>query len=158
MIPHVRIRLHGYRSIVAGPSGAAEEGGSMSSWPNGIDAITLFVGDLVAAKDFYQRVFGLPVFFEDDDSAVFNFGNTVVNLLKEAAATELIETRSRGTSRRGIPAPVHDRGGRRGRDVRAPGLARRAVAEWPDGSPLGVCTASFMDPGGHIWEIAHRLT
>jgi len=29
--------------------------------------------------------------FEDDASAVFNFGNTVVNLLKSAAARELIE-------------------------------------------------------------------
>ena len=54
----------------------------MDSWPRGIGAITLFVEDLAAAKWFYKETFGLPVTFEDDDSAVFNFGNTIVNLLK----------------------------------------------------------------------------
>ena len=44
------------------------------SWPTGLFAITLFVEDLQAAKQFYLRVFGLPVVFEDDDSAVFKFG------------------------------------------------------------------------------------
>ena len=63
----------------------------MGSWPAGIDAITLFVEDLEAAKRFYQEVFGLPVKFEDDNSVVFEFGNTLVNLLKITAAPELIE-------------------------------------------------------------------
>ena len=49
----------------------------MGSWPKGISAITLFVEDLAAAKKFYREVFGLPVVFEDDDSAVFKFGNTL---------------------------------------------------------------------------------
>ena len=26
---------------------------------------------------------------------------------------------------------------------------------WPNGSAWGVRTASLVDPGGHIWEIAH---
>lgn len=63
----------------------------MSSWPTGIDAITLFVENLEAAKRFYSEVFGLPVKFEDDNSVVFEFGNTLVNLLKITAAPELIE-------------------------------------------------------------------
>ena len=63
----------------------------MGSWPGGISAITLFVEDLDAAKRFYGEVFGLPVAFEDDDSAVFKFGNTLVNLLKTTAAQGLIE-------------------------------------------------------------------
>jgi catechol-2,3-dioxygenase len=53
----------------------------MSSWPTGIDAITLFVEDLEAAKRFYSEVFSLPVKFEDDSSVVIEFGNTLVNLL-----------------------------------------------------------------------------
>ncbi len=52
----------------------------MSSWPRGIGAITLFVEDLEAAKRFYREVFGLPVMFADDNSAVFDFGNTIVHL------------------------------------------------------------------------------
>jgi catechol 2,3-dioxygenase-like lactoylglutathione lyase family enzyme len=63
----------------------------MSSWPTGIDAITLFVEDLEAAKRFYSEVFSLPVKFEDDSSVVIEFGNTLVNLLKTTAAPELIE-------------------------------------------------------------------
>ena len=63
----------------------------MASWPRGIGAITLFVEELDAAKEFYREVFGLPVAFEDDNSAVFNFGNTIINLLKTTAAQGLID-------------------------------------------------------------------
>ncbi|MGZ4486061.1 MAG: VOC family protein, partial [Nocardioidaceae bacterium] len=63
----------------------------MDPWPKAIGAITLFVEDLEATKQFYRQVFGLPVVFEDDNSAVFNFGNTLINLLKTTAAGELIE-------------------------------------------------------------------
>jgi predicted enzyme related to lactoylglutathione lyase len=66
-------------------------GAEGSSRPQGIGAITLFVEDLEATKRFYREVFGLPVAFEDDDSAVFDFGNTIINLLTTTAAGELIE-------------------------------------------------------------------
>src|SRR4051794_21206861 len=62
----------------------------MTSWVNGISAITLFQEDLDAAKRFYQDVFELPIQFEDEDSAVFRFGGTLVNLLKVSEAAELI--------------------------------------------------------------------
>src|SRR5678816_4799116 len=60
-------------------------------WPKRIGALTLFVEDLAAAKQFYGDVFGLPVLMEDPESVVFSFGNTVVNLLVSSAADELIE-------------------------------------------------------------------
>ena len=63
----------------------------MESWPKGISAITLFVEDLAATKQFYQEVFGLAVHYEDDASAVFNFGNTLINLLAVTEAHGLIE-------------------------------------------------------------------
>ena len=49
---------------------------SETKWPGAIAAVTLFVEDLPAAKRFYADVFGLPVSYEDDDSAVFTFGET----------------------------------------------------------------------------------
>jgi catechol 2,3-dioxygenase-like lactoylglutathione lyase family enzyme len=49
------------------------------AWPAGIAAITLFVEDLEEAKRFYSDVFQLPVFFEDDNSTVFKFGETLLN-------------------------------------------------------------------------------
>ena len=59
-------------------------------WPGNITAITLFVRDLTASKQFYMDVFGLPIVFEDDNSCVFDFGNTIINLLIETAAHDLI--------------------------------------------------------------------
>ena len=127
----------------------------MGSWPGGIGAITLFVEDLDAAKEFYGRVFGLPVMYEDENSAVFKFENTLINLLKTSAAVELID-----------PAPVANRdAGARAQftlevddvDAMCAELAERGVEllNGPLDRPWGIRTASFRDPGGHIWEIAH---
>ena len=67
----------------------------MSAWPGTIFAITLFAEDLEATKRFYREVFELPIEYEDDASAVFNFGNTLINLLTTTEAVGLI-----------APAPV----------------------------------------------------
>ena len=126
----------------------------MGLWPKGIGAITLFVEDLEATKQFYREVFGLPVTFEDDDSAVFDFGNTIINLLKTTAARELIDpavvaTREAG-SRLQLTIEVDDV------DAMCAELAARGVEllNGPMNRSWGVRTASFSDPGGHIWEIA----
>jgi catechol 2,3-dioxygenase-like lactoylglutathione lyase family enzyme len=63
----------------------------MDAWPKGVAAVTLFVEDLAATKQFYCDVFGLPVHFEDTQSAVFAFGDTLINLLQSSAAHELVE-------------------------------------------------------------------
>ena len=63
----------------------------MAIWPGPISAITLFAEDLAATKQFYIEVFGLPVFYEDPNSAVFKFGDTLINLLDVGEAPELIE-------------------------------------------------------------------
>jgi catechol 2,3-dioxygenase-like lactoylglutathione lyase family enzyme len=129
----------------------------VGTWPGQIDAITLFVEDLAASKEFYTTVFGLPVMFEDANSAVFDFGNAVINLLSVSAAHELIE-----------PAPVAAReAGSRLQltigvadvDALCAELATRGVEllNGPIDRPWGVRTACFADPGGHVWEIAHSL-
>jgi catechol 2,3-dioxygenase-like lactoylglutathione lyase family enzyme len=126
----------------------------MGEWPSGIDAITLFVEDLAATKQFYLEVFGLPVVFEDDDSVVFKFGSTLVNLLKATAARELIEpahvASSEAGSRLQFTIEVDDV------DAMCAQLTSRGVEllNGPMDRPWGVRTASFKDPGGHIWEIA----
>lgn len=125
-----------------------------NSWPKGIATITLFVEDLDAAKRFYRDVFGLPLAFEGDTSAVFDFGNTIINLLKITSAPELIEPavvapRDAG-SRVQLTIQVDDV------DAMCAELARRGVEllNGPMDRPWGIRTASFRDPGGHIWEIA----
>lgn len=129
-------------------------GSAVVAWPGGIGAITLFVDDLAAAKRFYLDVFGLPVRFEDDDSTVFDFGNTMINLLKTTAARELVEPAAvapRGAgSRLQLTIRVDDV------DAMCAELVRRGakLLNGPMDRPWGVRTASFVDPGGHIWEIA----
>ena len=126
-----------------------------AAWPGGIAAITVFVEDLAAAKRFYSDVFQLPLHFEDDNSAVFKFGDTLVNLLTTSQASELV-----------APAPVATPGegvrfqftlGVDDVDAMADALERRGVEllNGPMDRPWGLRTASFRDPGGHIWEIAH---
>ena len=52
----------------------------------GLGAITLFVEDLEHSRSFYEDVFGLPLTYQDEESAVFDFGNTSLNLLELPAA------------------------------------------------------------------------
>jgi catechol 2,3-dioxygenase-like lactoylglutathione lyase family enzyme len=122
-----------------------------------IGAITMFSEDLERSKSFYQDVFGLPVIFEDQNSAIFKLGGTVVNLLKIPAARELIEPgtvagRDAG-SRFQLTIDVDDV------DAVCAELARRGVTllNGPTDRVWGVRTASFTDPGGHIWEVAQSL-
>ena len=126
----------------------------MGSWPGRIGAITLFVEDLPATKRFYQEVFGLPVHFEDDVSAVFDFGGTLVNLLQATEAPELIEPAAVAPadvgSRFQFTLNVDDV------DATCAELTARGVEllNGPIDRPWGIRTASFRDPAGHIWEIA----
>ncbi|WP_394437334.1 VOC family protein [Streptomyces sp. SGAir0957] len=125
-----------------------------TAWPGKISAITLFAEDLEATKQFYRDVFRLPVAYEDDNSAVFSFGDTLINLLRTTAAHELI-----GPARVAAPdagsrvqftLPVDDV------DAMCKELTSRGVTllNGPMDRPWGIRTASFKDPSGHIWEIA----
>jgi len=122
-------------------------------WPSGLTAITLFVEDLAASREFYSAVFGLEPVFVDDTSTAFRFPNTIINLLQVAAADELIgpaEVGRAGTpSRLQLTIEVDDV------DATCALLAERGVEllNGPIDRPWGVRTASFRDPSGHIWEI-----
>jgi catechol 2,3-dioxygenase-like lactoylglutathione lyase family enzyme len=124
-------------------------------WPGGIAAITLFVEDVPAAKRFYSDVFRLPVHFEDDSSTVFKFGDTLVNLLQASEAHGLVAPARVANPDAGVrfqfTLAVDDV------DVMVEELKSRGVdlLNGPMDRPWGIRTASFRDPGGHIWEIAH---
>jgi catechol 2,3-dioxygenase-like lactoylglutathione lyase family enzyme len=135
-------------------SDVAEETGRKNAWPTGIFAITLFTENLEQAREFYQNVFGLPIEYEDSNSAVFKFGGTLVNLLKISEAGGLID-----------PAKVAGResGARYVFTIRVEdvdGMCAELVGRGvkllngPMDRPWGIRTASFTDPSGHIWEIA----
>ena len=124
------------------------------AWPAGIAAITLFQEDLETAKRFYQQVFGLPIVFEDESSAVFKFGGTLVNLLQANEAPELVKPAKAAAEDAGVrfqfTLEVDDV------DAMCEELRGRGaeILSGPIDRPWGIRTASFRDPGGHIWEIA----
>lgn len=122
-----------------------------------VGAITLFTEDLERSKLFYQDVFCLPGVYEDENSAVFKLENTVINLLRIPAARELVEPGTVAGREAGarfvLTIGVDDV------DAVCAELGRRGVRllNGPMNRPWGIRTASFTDPGGHIWEIAQDL-
>lgn len=127
------------------------------TWPAGLAAITLFTENLDECKAFYEQTFGLATVFEGDTSAVFKFGDTLINLLHISQADELV-----GPARVAGPASgsrcvytlnVEDV------DARCAELTARGVKllNGPMNRPWGIRTASFADPAGHIWELASEL-
>lgn len=122
-----------------------------------VDVITLFVEDLYNVKVFYQEVFGLSAVYEDDVSAVFNFGNMSINLLNISEAHGLIHpgtvaSRESG-SRFQFTIRLDDV------DAVCSELKTRGVTllNGPMDRPWGVRTAAFTDPAGHVWEIAQQI-
>ena len=128
------------------------------SWSSkSIDFITMFTEDLERSKGFYQDVFGLRLIFEDENSAVFRFANAGINLLRAESAGNLV---SPGTvASRDAGARLVFTIGVDDVDAVCAELAVHGVEllNGPVNRPWGVRTASFTDPGGHIWEVAQEL-
>ncbi len=124
------------------------------TWATGISAHTLFVADLEAAREFYRTAFEADTMYEDKDSAVFEFGDTIVNLLHQPAVPELIEPATAADPAAGVrlvfTVEVDDV------DARAAALTAAGVTllNGPMDRPWGPRTASFADLDGYIWEIA----
>ena len=122
-----------------------------------LGAITLFVDDLEASATFYRDAFELKSMHEDEDSTAFDFGNTILNLLRTPAADELITPAKVGDGKAGarcqLTIEVDDV------DATCAQLSERGVEllNGPIDRPWGVRTAAFADPSGHVWEIAHNL-
>jgi catechol 2,3-dioxygenase-like lactoylglutathione lyase family enzyme len=129
---------------------------SAGSWAQRVFAITLVVEDLDAAREFYQRAFGLPEHYYSGDSAVFRFGDLLINLLEADKGPGLLDPVPVAPVESGVrvqlTVPVDDV------DAVAAGLVERGVGllRGPEDRPWGPRTASFRDPGGHVWEIAQR--
>jgi len=132
----------------------SNEPGTEREWPRKIFAITVFAEDLAATKRFYADVFELPLAFEDEHSAVFDFGNVVVNLLDAREGPELIGPAQvadpESGARMQLTIPVDDV------DAVCARLAEQGVPllNGPMDRPWGIRTATFRDPAGTIWEVA----
>lgn len=126
------------------------------SWAQRVFAVTLVVEDLDAAREFYVRAFGLPEHYFSGDSAVFRFGDLLINLLQADKGPGLLDPVPVAPPESGVrvqlTVPVEDV------DAVAAGLVARGVQllRGPEDRPWGPRTASFRDPAGHVWEIAQR--
>ena len=122
-----------------------------------LGAITMFIEDTKRSKEFYEGVFDRSPVYEDENAVTFQFENTVVNLLVTRAAHELIEparvAERNGGSRFQLTIWVDDT------DAVCAELARRGVPllNGPIDRAWGMRTATFMDPDGHIWEVAQSI-
>jgi catechol 2,3-dioxygenase-like lactoylglutathione lyase family enzyme len=122
-----------------------------------VGAITLFVEDPQRSKAFYERAFDVPSVYEDANSVVFRFENTLINLLQASEAPGLIAPATVAPpdagSRMQFSIWVDDA------DAVCAELAAREVVliNGPMTRPWGMRTACFADPDGHIWEIAQEL-
>jgi len=124
---------------------------------NSVGAITLFVEDRQRSKEFYERVFQVPVLFEDENSAAFKFENTIINLLARPAAHELIEPATvagpEAGARSQFTIGVDDA------NASVEQLRKRGVEllNGPIDRAWGMRTAAFADPDGHVWEVAQQI-
>ena len=126
----------------------------MGDWKREIGAMTLYVPDVDEARKFYADAFGLDAQLLDEDTAMLRFEGVFVFLHRAAAAQprpEVLEEAGKGAGQfaiivddvDGVCAEIAGRG------VRP--LTGPADRDW------GMRTATFADPGGHIWEIAQEL-
>lgn len=123
-----------------------------------LSAISLFVEDLAVTKDFYTRVFKVPIVYEDENSAVAKFDNLMVNLLKVESAEDIVApgvvAPKAAGSRFQISIWVADVESVCSR-LRAEGVE---ILTGPRDRPWGMRTANFVDPAGHSWEVAQSLS
>ena len=130
----------------------------MSAVLKSVGAITLFVEDPRRSKAFYERTFDVPAIYEDENSVVFKFENTLINLLEATEAPGLIAPAAVAGADAGASMQfsiwVDDA------DAVCAELAARGVVllNGPISRPWGMRTACFADPDGHVWEIAQELS
>lgn len=120
-------------------------------------AVTLFIRNKEVSKSFYLQVFDKFPIFEDENSAVFKFGDTMINLLLIGEAPSLINPAR-------VAAP--DSGSSFQFTIQVPNVDEHAdrltslgvdLVNGPMNRPWGIRTLLLADPDGHLWEFAQDL-
>ncbi len=118
-------------------------------------ATTLFIADLARTKEFYSKAFEKSPVYEDANSVVFQFGESLINLLVETEATGLISPAKVATQESGSRAQMTVQV----EDVDAHVARLHSLGidlmNGPMDRPWGIRTALISDPDGHLWEFAH---
>ena len=128
----------------------------MAEWEKRIGAINLIVGDLERSKAFYRDVFRLPLEHEDEDTAMFRFGDTYVFLQRGVAHQDGPSADAISLGQKGVGQFVmfvEDADAVRAEldESDVPVMSGPADRDW------GMRTLTFADPGGYTWEITQAL-
>jgi len=119
------------------------------------EVVTLFVGDIAAARAFYETVFKVDKIYFDDVSAVFGFSGVMINLLQLDQAPELV-----------APLAVGGEGARMLLTIRVDNVDAECtrltglgveLLNGPIDRAWGRRTAAFADVDGHVWELAQVI-
>jgi len=103
--------------------------------------------------EFYGISLGLSQLFKDEVSAVFRCGQTMINLLLEVEAGDLVypaKVSSSNAVKAVYTLRCADIDGAAA-ELEAAGVK---LLNGPMDRPWGVRTVSFQDPSGHTWELA----
>jgi lactoylglutathione lyase len=122
-----------------------------------IEVVTLFVSDLQKTRAFYQHVFGQPIVYQDDVSAVMKLGGLMINILDRSQSPELVAPKTVAGIGTGPSALLTIKVGNVDtvcEELRAHGVV---LLNGPLNRPWGRRTAAFEDPAGNVWEIAQEL-
>ena len=124
------------------------------SFQDNLFAITILVNDLEASREFYGEKLNLQELFKDEVSTVFKAGGTMINILNDTQAEELI-----------APATLSNNNTRTMFTLKCQEIDKAAeelealnitILNGPIDRPWGVRTVSFQDPDGIIWELANH--
>jgi len=119
-------------------------------------AITLLCENIEESRDFYQNKLGLIKVFEDEVSAVFRCGQTMINLLAETQGPELLEPAKVAPATAGTRALFTLKCAEIDQAAAELEAAGVKLLNGPIDRPWGVRTVSFLDPSGHAWELANH--
>jgi catechol 2,3-dioxygenase-like lactoylglutathione lyase family enzyme len=128
----------------------------MAQWDKRLSAVNLIVGDLEGVKAFYGRVFGFAPLHEEDDLAIFQFGDTFFAMRHDPArptapSNEYVRLARKGAGQFSIRVDDVDA-------VHAEQAAHGVtVIDGPADRDWGMRTLTFADPGGYTWGIAQDL-
>jgi catechol 2,3-dioxygenase-like lactoylglutathione lyase family enzyme len=124
------------------------------AFEDGFFAVTLLTSNLDESIAFYGQKLGLAKVWGDDVSAVYKCGATMINLLAESQANELLAPAKMAKSEDGARAIFTLRVADVDAVVADLQTAGIELLNGPIDRPWGVRTASFADPSGHVFEIA----
>jgi len=124
------------------------------SFEGNLFAITILVSDLEASREFYGKKLNLQELYKDEVSTVFKAGGTMINILRETQAEELIApaTLSNNNTRTMFTLKCQEID-KAAEELKALNIT---LLNGPIDRPWGVRTLSFQDPDGIIWELANH--